>query len=304
MNTAGRLTLFGAGLAVAFGAAFGIASVAVPDSVVTAWAEDGEADAHGGGHGDGAHDASAPNATGHAINGVSTSAEGYLLSAIQAPDSTGSEGQLSFQIRGEDGQPVTQFATAHEKELHLIVVRNDGALFQHVHPVMDSSTGTWSIPWTWQEPGTYRVYADFTPAAPDAETLTLTRTVEVAGNVAPVEKGPQRVDEVDGYTVTVAGDLTADGSSELTFTIEQDGQPVTTLQPYLGAFGHLVALREGDLAYLHVHALGNEPQSGENAAAEIGFAAQAPSAGRYFLYLDFQIDGEVHTAEFVLDAEL
>ncbi|MFV0535056.1 MAG: hypothetical protein ACK5MR_15580 [Cumulibacter sp.] len=304
MNTAGRLTLFGAGLAVAFGAAFGIASVAVPDSVVAAWTEDGEADAHGEGHGDGAHDASAPNTAGRPIDGVSMSSEGYILSAIQAPTNTGTEEQLSFQILDEAGQPVTQFATAHEKELHLIVVRNDGTLFQHAHPVMDSSTGTWSIPWTWQEPGTYRVYTEFTPAAPEAEALTLTRTVEVAGDVTPVEKTPQRVDEVDGYTVTVSGDLTADSSSELTFTIEQDGQPVTTLQPYLGSFGHVVALREGDLAYLHVHALGNEPQSGENAAAEIRFAAQAPSAGRYLLYLDFQIDSKVHTAEFVLDAEL
>lgn len=28
---------------------------------------------------------------------------------------------------------------------------------------------------------------------------------------------------------------------------------VTDLKPYVGAFGHLVALRAGDLAYLHVH---------------------------------------------------
>ena len=35
--------------------------------------------------------------------------------------------------------------------------------------------------------------------------------------------------------------------------MSRDGRPVTDLQPYLGAFGHLVALRSGDLAYLHVH---------------------------------------------------
>ena len=39
----------------------------------------------------------------------------------------------------------------------------------------------------------------------------------------------------------------------LTLTVTKDGQPVTDLQPYLGAYGHLVALRAGDLAYLHVH---------------------------------------------------
>ena len=78
---------------------------------------------------------------------------------------------------------------------------------------------------------------------------------------------------------------------------------MTTLEPYLGAFGHLVALREGDLAYLHVHAEGDEPQARDTAGPEIGFAAEAPTADRYLLYLDFQVDGQVQTAEFVIDAE-
>ena len=39
----------------------------------------------------------------------------------------------------------------------------------------------------------------------------------------------------------------------LEFEITKDGKPITP-DPYLGARGHLVALREGDLAYLHVHA--------------------------------------------------
>src|SRR5699024_11235811 len=51
----------------------------------------------------------------------------------------------------------------------------------------------------------------------------------------------------------VEGDLTAGEASQLTMTVTRDGEPVTELEPYLGAFGHLVALRDGDLAYLHVH---------------------------------------------------
>ena len=58
---------------------------------------------------------------------------------------------------------------------------------------------------------------------------------------------------VDGLDVEIAGDLVPGSRSALTVTIRRDNAPVTTLQPYLGAFGHLVALREGDLAYLHVH---------------------------------------------------
>ena len=81
----------------------------------------------------------------------------------------------------------------------------------------------------------------------------------------------------------------------LTTRIELDGEPVTDLEPYLGAYGHLVALREGDLAYLHVHPEEAEP------GPEVAVRAEFPSAGDYRLFLDFQHDGEVRTAEFAVE---
>ena len=104
----------------------------------------------------------------------------------------------------------------------------------------------------------YRVFADFVPAA-TGETLTLTSTLEVAGELQPVPLGDDTTEStVDGLTVTLDGAPAAGTSSMLTFTVTRDGTPVTTLQPYLGAAGHLVALRVGDLAYLHVHPM-DEP---------------------------------------------
>jgi hypothetical protein len=103
---------------------------------------------------------------------------------------------------------------------------------------------------------------------------------------------------VDGYEVQLIGDLVAGQASPLTLTVRKDGQPVTDLQPYLAAYGHLVALRDGDLAYLHVHPEG-APGDGRTAAGpEIDFVAEVPSAGTYRLFLDFQHDGVVRTAEF------
>ena len=58
---------------------------------------------------------------------------------------------------------------------------------------------------------------------------------------------------VDGYDVTLGGSVTAGEETVLTATVSRDGEPVTDLQPYLGAYGHLVSLRDGDLGYLHVH---------------------------------------------------
>ena len=85
-------------------------------------------------------------------------------------------------------------------------------------------------------------------------------------------------------------------TSELTLSVSQDGQPVTDLQPYLGAYGHLVALREGDLAYLHVHPDGAPGDGSTEPGPDVVFDAAVPSDGGYRLFLDFQHDGVVRTA--------
>lgn len=94
----------------------------------------------------------------------------------------------------------------------------------------------------------------------------------------------------------LGGGLGAGAASELTLSVARNGKPVTDLQPYLGSYGHLVALRSGDLAYLHVH-----PNKG-GPGPEVSFTATAPSNGTYRLFLDFKHDGTVRTAEFAVHA--
>lgn len=303
MNAGARLALYGLGLVVAFGGAFGLAGAVIPTSVVSEWTKGTEMNGHEGGHDSGATSANgSTSAAADNLKGLALGLNGYVLSPVEVPAGVGEPGELSFQIQDASGTPITEYTTAHDKDLHLIVARSDGSQFRHVHPVLDESTGTWTLPWEWAEAGSYRVFADFTPAGADASGLTLTRTVQVAGEFAPVVPHPTYVAEVDGFTVSLDGDLVAGSASELILAVTRDGEPVTTLEPYLGAFGHLVALRDGDLAYLHVHAEGEEPKAGETSGPQIAFAAEAPTAGRYLLYLDFQVNGQVHTAEFVLDA--
>lgn len=299
MNTGARLGLYGAGLVVAFGGAFGLAGAVIPDSVVTNWTEQANMTDHS--ESEDATPTETTQATGSAaLPGLSISSDGFQLALVTAPATVGEPGELSFQIQDANRAAVTDYTTAHEKDLHLIVVRSDGSEFRHVHPVLDAATGTWSTPWEWDAAGSYRVFTDFTTASGTA--LTLSANVPVSGDFTAVQPEPARVAEVDGFTVTIDGELQAGTSSELSISISRDGAPVTSLEPYLGAFGHLVALREGDLAFLHVHADGADPAPGQTAGPEIAFFAEAPTAGRYLLYLDFQVDGEVHTAEFVLDA--
>jgi len=222
--------------------------------------------------------------------GLQVAQDGYRLQPVGTSLPTGTPAGFAFRILGADGSPVTRYTANHERDLHLIVVRRDLSGFQHVHPTL-AADGTWRIDLAVPAPGQYRVLADFRPAG-RAEGLTLGVDLPSAGQYEPVAlPAPSRTATVDGYTVDLAGDLSAGRTGTLTATISRDGREVTDLQPYLGALGHLVALRDGDLAYLHVH-----PGDG------LRFHAEVPSAGSYRLYLEFQHDGAVHRAEFTVAA--
>ena len=184
----------------------------------------------------------------HLPGGLLVSQDGYTLHLAETTLRPGSR-PIAFTITGPDGEPVTAYDTEHEKQLHLVAVRRDGSRYQHVHPILGADA-------TWRTdldlvPGTWRVFADFTPAGDDG--LTLGADLIVPGRVTTAPMESTTTAEVDGYTVRLTGQLTAEESSDLAVVVERDGEPVTDLEPYLGAFGHLVALRAGDLAYLHVH---------------------------------------------------
>jgi hypothetical protein len=295
MNTSARLGLYGVGLAVAFTAALGAGRLVGPAEEPAAHrADTAHADS---GHGDTAGSNSDTGAAAKVPGGLQVSDAGYRLVPDTAALVPGAMTEFRFRILGPDGGPVTRYTPTHDRDLHLILVRRDLSGFQHVHPTR-AADGLWSVPLTVAEAGQYRVFTDFQPAGRDT-ALTLGVDVPAAGNyqVRPLP-APARVADVDGYRVEVAGDLVPGTASRLTLRVTRDGRPVTDLQPYLGAYGHLVALRDGDLAYLHVHPDG-APGDGRTAAGpEITFFAEVPSAGAYRLYLDFQHGGVVRTAEF------
>jgi len=291
MNTAARLCAFGAALALVVGVAYGVGTAVGPLDTATPNADHGSQDGgtgHGEAHGDTAQDA-APVLPG----GLASSAAGYTFAPAISTLTAEAANAFTFRITGPDGRPVTAFDVEHDRRMHLIVVRRDGTAFQHVHPTM-ASDGTWSVPLTMPTAGSYRAFADFTPAG--AAPTTLGVDLAVPGLFEPVAHAPTRTATVDGYDITLAGDLIGGRDSPLTLTVRRDGQPVTDLEPYLGAYGHLVVLRESDLAYLHVH-----PDGGTiSAGPDIRFVAGVPTDGSYRLFLDFQHDGAVRTAEFTV----
>jgi len=192
---------------------------------------------------------------------------------------------------------VKRFAVRHEKRLHLIAVTKDFDVYRHLHPTMDAK-GEWTVDSDLRA-GEWRVFADFQPVGGDPEVLNADFGVNGTYRTLTPEGGEDEMprDFVDDYSVNAVGSLTAGGNgSTMTFDVSDADGPVTDLQPYLGAYGHLVVLREKDMKYLHVHPEDGPPGPG------ITFHVEVPTAVRYRLFLDFKHGNEVHTARFILDA--
>jgi hypothetical protein len=224
------------------------------------------------------------------VPGLAAAADGLRLVPETDAVDAGTPTPYRFRILDEDG-PVTDFEIEHTKPMHLVVVRRDLMGFVHQHPTM-AADGTWTTTLTLPDAGAYRVYADF---AVDGDHHTLGIDLFVDGEFRPVAlQAPAPIaDAGDGYIVTLDGRPVAGEESTLAFTVHRDGQVVDDLETYLGARGHLVALRDGDLAYLHVHA--DEER--------LSFDAEFPTPGAYRLFLQFQVGGQVRTAAFTVEAE-
>lgn len=271
MNAGGRLGLYGVALVAVLGGGAAVGSIAGPIDI-------------------GVRDhaaATAEEPPSLPAGGLLVSQDGYTF----VPEARQLGRTFRFAITGPAGEPLTAYEELHDRELHLIVASRDLHEYAHVHPVRDDD-GRWSVDLPALPSGAYRAFADFRPAG--REQLTLGIDVAIAGAVqAAAPLRPTDADEVAGFEVTLAADP-AGGTA--TVTVRRGGDVVTT-EPYLGAAGHLVALRDGDLAYLHVHPLDDVP------AGPVAFAVEYPSAGTYALFFDFQVDGEVHTARFVVEVE-
>lgn len=241
--------MFAAGLAAAFAAAFAAGSVLpVGERSVADAAAHGERDA--------------------APAGLAVEQDGYRLVQERGTLAAGRAQQYVFRIFGPGGEVVRDYDVEHERPLHLILVSRPLGHFLHVHPRLRSD-GAWAVSLRLPQSGSYRAFADFTTGG---ARRTLGIDLQGSGQIAAATAPSPYDVRLDRH-----GD-------ELEFTLTRGGRPVRT-QPYLGARGHLVVLREGDLAYVHAHA----------DERRLAFGVPFPGSGSYRLYLQVKVAGKVET---------
>jgi hypothetical protein len=273
-----RITAFAAALALVFGGA-ALAGAMIEPHGEDPTARTTEPEDHMSG---GAHAATAPDP----VRGLAV-AQGDLRVVVEQPElRSGRTETLRFRVVDKHGTAVRDYDVTHEKRMHLILARRDLTGFQHLHPTL-AADGTWSAPVRLDAPGSYRLFADFS-RDDTPRTLAADLRVDGTADLRPLPAPQPAAVSDGGYDVRLgAGHVRPGREADVRFTITRDGAPIQT-EPYLGAGGHLVALREGDMAFLHVHPMDDG----------VRFAATFPTAGRYRLFLQFKHEGRVQTVAF------
>jgi len=220
---------------------------------------------------------------------------------------------MFFTVRHPgDGAPIRNFEVVHDKRYHLFIVSRDMEVFEHIHPEQRPD-GTWAIEVTLPKPGYYQILSDFIPTGGSPQFIG--RTLVTADFDGDLESQAAHL-EPDTVVNKTVGSITAHlqlepsilvagqyGHLSFALTDAVTGQPVTDLQPYLGAFGHALILSEDMLDYVHSHPF-EGPESDITrgfGGPNVTFEGYMPRPGRYRAWSQFQRKGQVITVPFTLN---
>ena len=238
-----------------------------------------------------------------------------IASKFWVSDPAGLTGTLKVRQFTENGKPILDYDVDMEHVMHMVIVRDDFATFSHVHPDLDTTTGTFSQGFTQEPNHRYYVYADSTPRGLPQQVFRF--TLDSAG---PVSNSRPRFTASGGtaaggpYSVTLStATLQADRAKNLDLTVLENGKPAQDLGPYLGAAAHVVFINTSTLTYVHIHPM-LRGESGTNMSSGMTMAMPAegkagPSmqmevpalpAGAYKVWIQFLGNGTLYTVPFTL----
>lgn len=234
-------------------------------------------------------------------HGVHKTAEEKEMSAYTIHFESATEGipinkpyTFSFSILTKDNRIVQNFDILHEKRMHVILVRKDLNTFEHLHPIFDETLSQFTFEHTFKDEGEYRIFADFVPR--DGVSAVAHSAIFVGsgtGDYRALKPQKELKEQVGSYTIEYTlphNRIVADEEIQYTLKVNEKGKPITAFEPYLGAAGHSIIIKEESLDYIHTHA----------SAADLTFTTTFPKPGTYAIFTQFQIKGKVYTAKRVI----
>jgi len=191
----------------------------------------------------------------------------------------------------ETSKPIEHFELVHEKLMHVFLVSENLEFFAHLHPTPEAD-GSFRLQVRLPQAGMYRLLADYYPSG-SVPQLTL-KTLFVSGSSQTAQlrpaPGPSRANNLTASLRFDPEQPLAGLETKLFFELD----PANGLEPYLGAWGHMLMASADLIDLIHVHPLR------ANGGPIVQFNVIFPRPGFYRIWAQFQRSGMVNTVEFTV----
>ena len=162
-----------------------------------------------------------------------------------AAPAPGRETRWALALATSGGKPIgpVDLLTVHTRKLHLLVVDPTLQDYQHIHPEPGARPGEWVFAHTPRRGGTYRVFADFTPAATGRGLYSFVDYTANDGNMVPamsewrapaLGEDVERGDHVLSLNLEKGAAVKAGAPGALVFSIRAKDGSAVPLEPVMG----------------------------------------------------------------------
>lgn len=197
--------------------------------------------------------------------------------------------RLTFILQDPRTGKPAPLQVIHEKLLHLFIVSADLTYFAHEHPCLQAN-GSFVFETKLPQSGEYRLLCDFYPES--ATPQLIAKTIYVPGERrAAALRATLTKQECVNLSVSMRLDPPqplAGTKTMMFFTLD----PARNLEPYLGAWGHMLAASSDLVDMIHTH------PAWEDKGETIQFNLIFPRPGMHRVWVQFQSAGIVNTAGF------
>ncbi len=244
-----------------------------------------------------------PAQAGH-VKPARQSANGAIVATLEMDRAPAANQPSKGKLRLTDartGLPVTydELAVTHARKLHLYITDQSLKEYHHIHPHPTNEPGVLTFSFTPRTSNQYNAWADFTLMKDGSNhRVKIEIPSAVRRNIPAVIRARTQAEQ-DGlvFNWKSSAPLQKDTPAIVEVHVtDRQGNPVTDLEPVMGAFAHLAGFSADGKHFIHTHPLGMEPTGpDERGGPRLRFQVEPDYAGPTQFYLQICRNGrEMH----------
>lgn len=207
-------------------------------------------------------------------------------------------------IHTDTGKPITsqELAVKFTEKMHIFVIDQTLQDYHHIHPTPTNNPGEFVFNFTPNTNNSYNVWTDI-KLLRDDQSHRLKSTIPSARSQNIRTHIPTNTHTIsDGVTINwqSPSTLRKDTSTTVDVTLTDSmGNPITDLQPLMGAYAHLVGFSADGKSIVHTHPIGEEPATAnDRGGPTMRFHITPDFTGSSQFYLQFKRGGKESYAAF------